>query len=106
MQQPLWSQAEARRTGKQLSTDVKAYGRQQDAVSPCYTPVTTDQLRDGNTGAEGLEVICAYKIRHTYARPYAYLDDLCSVRWHVTQSIAMARQAWRAISEVKNKTTF
>lgn len=43
-------------------------------------------------------MICAYKSRNTYSRPYAYLDDLCSVRWHVTRPVAMARQAWTEIS--------
>lgn len=48
--------------------------------------------------AEGFKVMRAYKSGYTSPRPYAYLDDLCSVRWHVIWSIAVARQAWRVIS--------
>lgn len=43
--------------------------------------------------------MCAEKSHHTYPRPYAYLNDLRSVWWRVTRSVAMARQAWRAIGE-------
>lgn len=72
-----------------------------DNKMPCHlakTPVAAEQLRDGNTRAEGSMGKCAYKSRHTSPRPYAYLDDLSSVRCHVTWSVAMASQAWRAPS--------
>lgn len=92
--------------GKRLSEDTETYGRQQDAVSPCETPAAADQPRDRKRREDRFKVICAYKGRHTYLRPYAYLTDLSDVRWHVTRSVATARQAWRAIGGGQEQKTF
>lgn len=92
--------------GKQLFEDVETYGQQQDAVSPCETPAAADQPRDRKRREDRFKVICAYKGRHTYLGPYAYLADLSDVQWHVTRSVATARQAWREIGGGQEQKTF